>query len=154
MKNKYSSPCYLNQFNGEECSKGDTHAIHFASKLEANVYRILLKNNCQIVRQRNLEVKPKTAIFAAIHWAVDFRVWSRTNTSLGHLNIEAKGLSFDDFILKVQMLEYCNLPEFQATRIIIDNFNTPIPRALNPLVESEKVIEIGNFSTYLTEIGF
>jgi hypothetical protein len=151
---KYSTQIWLNQFDGTPCDRDDSHAIFFASILESNVYRILLARNLQIIRQRKIEIKPKTAMFPAMGWACDFRIWNKENIENGHLNIEAKGISFESFVIKLQMLELHAPEEFKKTILVIQDSSTHIPRILSGMEKKRQVVTLEQFHDKLTELGF
>lgn len=151
---KYSTQIWIDQFTGKPCDRNDSHAIFFASVLESRVYSMMLSENYQIVRQRKIEIKPKTVTFPAMTWACDFRIWNKNDIELGHLNIEAKGLSFDSFVIKLQMLELHAPDEFKRTILVVQDTSTPVPRALNSMKILGQIATIDRFYFKLRQLGF
>jgi hypothetical protein len=93
------------------------------SKLELNVYKWL----CKTVRYQKSDVtlevkpgvivKPKCAVFKERKWKCDFRLVSKDD----HINLEVKGFNTRDFMLTLEMLEYCNPDEFAKTYVLTEN---------------------------------
>ncbi|WP_373545039.1 hypothetical protein [Chamaesiphon sp.] len=154
IQTNHSTQVWVNQYSGMECDRNDAHAIYFASLLEMRVYRSLLAIPLQILRQRNLLVKPKTANFPPINWCVDFRIYSKSNPSLGHLNIEAKGLCTDSFLLRLQMLEYHQPDEFSRTLIVTANGDVTVPAILRSAVCNKMVIRERDLIAKLIELNY
>ena len=154
IKTKHSTQIWVNQFDGLEAERGSIHAIYFASLLEMRVYRSLLTMPLQILRQRNLLVKPRTANFPAINWCCDFRIYSKLTPDIGHLNIEAKGLCTESFLLRLQMLEQYQPIEFIKTLIVTDNESTLLPAVLKSVVRAGMVVREKDLISKLTKLHY
>jgi hypothetical protein len=154
VQTEHSTQIWVHQHTGGECDRSDPDAIYFASLLERKVYSVLIKRNLQVVRQRKFIVKPATDTFPPIYYVCDFRIWSRETPSLGHLNVEAKGLYLDSFNIKVQLLERENPEAFYRFLIVHSGNDDTKSITAKKLRELNRTTTIAGLSAKLESLGY
>lgn len=101
------------------------NGVNYDSIFEASIAKILqpfVYENCSILRQRILEIKPSTNVFKARTWKCDFEVNYKSRIKL----IEAKGFHDTDFRIKLELLEYFS-PSAYCNLLIVVPKNFVVP---------------------------
>jgi hypothetical protein len=112
-RSKYNNqPCWIfvnsDKIIDAVAGQKPENAEYFPSRLEAKTYLILKKvfGIKNFTSQFAVEVKPKTPIYPAIYWKVDFKVHEP------FVLIEAKGENLPEFKRNLQYLQLFNPVEF------------------------------------------
>lgn len=150
-KQKYGNiPVCVSSQTLKRCLATDPYSIRFDSILEARTYQILKARSLTTLCQHKILCAHSTSRLPAVYWDCDFRPYSKDSQS--YLNIEAKGLSLDTFTLKLHLLERNFPKEIDRLIIVIQDLDTPIPRALNNL--KKQIVTLNSLNQYLETNGF
>lgn len=158
--NKYhAEPTYINRLTNDYTEKSDPYAIYFGSRLEAHTYRILTRSGDRLVsRQHKILINKETEFFPASYWQCDFRLFTtktdENDPYLPPLNVESKGLFFDTFQYKLQLLANYKPDEIANLLLVVDDSDFSLPRAFNKLIANKQVVSISNLNKHLITLGY
>lgn len=158
--NKYNAePTYIDRLTHEYSDKSNPYAIYFGSKLEARTYRALTRNeNLLISRQHKILISKETKHFPASYWQCDFKVFPKNTrtegASLPPLNIESKGLFFDTFQYKLQLLDSLKSEEIDNLILVVADGDYSLPRCYQSLNASNQVVNVSNLNNHLISLGY